>query len=325
MNGIFQICERNVNGAYAAGRRVLADFGIPMESRAGATLELGLPVVTTLLRPCERVLFNPKRDANPFFHLFEAIWMMAGRDDVAWISQFNSRMKEFSDDGQTFNGAYGHRWRAYWYDQLRFVATLLKEDPSTRRAVLTMWDADSDLLFQDSKDLPCNTQIYFRVRPDGIGSHLTTTVLNRSNDIIWGLYGSNAVHFSVLHEWMAAASQSSAGPMITLSNSFHAYTKVLAELNDEGSHIDRYVGDVPVCSDRLVRDPSEWLTECSTFCDYGEGGTYTEPFFIETAVPMLRAWQAHRRRNAAAERFALDDIGASDWQLACKEWMERRS
>jgi hypothetical protein len=41
------------------------------------------PVVTCYSAPTQRVLFSPMRDANPFFHLMEALWMLAGRDDVA--------------------------------------------------------------------------------------------------------------------------------------------------------------------------------------------------------------------------------------------------
>ena len=89
----------------------LESCGIWQESRSGKVIEYPEPVMTTYKRPEERVLFYPSRDANPFFHLFEALWMLAGKNDLEYVSRFNSRMKDFSDDGKILNGAYGHRWR----------------------------------------------------------------------------------------------------------------------------------------------------------------------------------------------------------------------
>src|SRR5690606_9539658 len=112
---------RNVNVAYA---RVLnsalgALFGenndwIRRSSRNGPVLEHRGPVATVYEKPRERVMLNATRDANPFFHLMEALWMLAGRRDVAWINQFNSNIANYSDDGVVFHGAYGHRWRHYF-------------------------------------------------------------------------------------------------------------------------------------------------------------------------------------------------------------------
>ena len=97
------------------------------ESRSGSVIEFPSPVTTTYKRPEERVLFYKNRDANPFFHLFESIWMLAGRDDVKYLSNFNKRMEEYSDDGHTLHGAYGYRWREYFLtDQLDWIVLHLK-------------------------------------------------------------------------------------------------------------------------------------------------------------------------------------------------------
>ena len=108
------IHARNVNEALVLGIQALAESGKAYPSRNGDMIEYPGPVTTTYLRPTERVLFEPLRDANPFLHFFESLWMLAGRDDVAYLTQFVKRFKEFSDDGKTFNGAYGHRWRSWF-------------------------------------------------------------------------------------------------------------------------------------------------------------------------------------------------------------------
>ena len=108
------VYARNVSEALYIGLMLLQDKGEWVESRSGHVIEYPSPVMTVYKRPEERVLFYPSRDANPFFHLFEALWMLAGRDDLKFVSRFNKRMKDFSDDGVTLNGAYGYRWKEYF-------------------------------------------------------------------------------------------------------------------------------------------------------------------------------------------------------------------
>lgn len=141
------------------------------QSRNGPVIMIEEPVTITYTHPNERVLFNPSRDANPFFHLYEALWMLAGRNDVEPLSYYVSKMRDYSDDGKTLNGAYGYRWRTAnasvlddigklaWHrqhggiDQLDLIVNHLKTDPHSRRAVLQMWNVEDDLL---KIGMPCN-------------------------------------------------------------------------------------------------------------------------------------------------------------------------
>jgi hypothetical protein len=124
-------------------------------SRNGPVLVIDEPVLITYTHPQERVLFNKERDANPFFHLYEALWMLAGRNDVASVGYYAKQMYEYSDDGKTLNGAYGYRWRNFVnshdrmqpnIDQLAILIAHLKSNPTSRRAVLQMWNIQNDLL-----------------------------------------------------------------------------------------------------------------------------------------------------------------------------------
>src|SRR5690606_1699783 len=147
-------------------------------------------VITHTARPEQRVLINPLRDANPFFHLAESMWMLAGSNLAAPMVRLVGNMASFSDDALVFHGAYGHRWRnRFGYDQLLNVIKLLQRDPTTRRAVIAMWDPNSDLDYalRGGLDTPCNTHLYFGVR-DGA---LNMTVCCRSNDAVWGAHGAN--------------------------------------------------------------------------------------------------------------------------------------
>lgn len=347
---------RNVNGALKNGLTLLAaEVCVEEQTRNGLVRSYTGPVLTHTAEPTERVLFSPLRDANPFFHLFESLWMLAGRNDLPWLVQFNKGMAGYSDDGgQTQPGAYGHRWRNYFgYDQLELVLEELRTDPNSRRAVLAMWDGWGIHTFdgvhhfgdmigarQGSKDVPCNTHCYFRI----LDGALFMTVCCRSNDSVWGAHGANAVHFSVLLEYMAARLDVDVGTMTQMSNNYHVYTDVvkrpLGDLVADAAAFDYYVtGEAKATPMFTPDDVGMFETDLPNFMDYAaanplisEGNRLSpkpeldHPFLRQYAMPMLAAWDFHKvglYDRALASISDIPDHG-SDWFRACWHWLLRR-
>lgn len=219
----------DVNEALPRALSYLHTAGRIEPTRNGPAIVAPGPVATVYRYPRRRVLFDPVRDANPFFHLFESLWILAGRRDVAFLSLFNSRIAQYSDNGTTYHAAYGYRLRngLHVRDQIAECCDMLRADPYSRRAVMQIWAATLDLGMK-SKDLPCNDMIMLRVREGETlhpsGRVLDITVCNRSNDAIWGAYGANAVQFSVLQEYMAAHIGVGIGEYTQMSHNLHAYT-----------------------------------------------------------------------------------------------------
>jgi len=314
------IHARNVNEAYTIGLRMLEEQGQLEMSRAGPVKTMPVPVTTSYQRPYERVLFDAKRDCNPFFHLLESLWMLAGRNDVDWISEFSSNIVNYSDDGKTFHGAYGHRWRNHFgKDQLYELVTMLKRDPETRRAGLGMWDPRADCN-AEGKDFPCNMQIVFRWRSHG----LDMTVYNRSNDAIWGAYGANAVHMSMLHEWMSTMIGAKQGIYYQVSNDFHAYVDVFHKVGVPQPMPDDPYSRGEVCAIPIIDDIERWNKELFAFMEHPLDTGFTEEFFAGVARPMVQAWRAFKSKNLVAAQSHTQTISAPDWRKACNEWIIRR-
>lgn len=198
-----------------------------------------------------RVLMNPFRDANPFFHLFEAIWMLSGSNNIKPLELFSSKIASFcSDDGVTANGAYGYRWRNYSsgdpneadVDQLDILIEHLRKNPNSRRAVLQMWNVRDDLCKVDvTKDVCCNTAIYFSIGTTEDGNKcLNMSITNRSNDLILGLLGANYVHFTVLQEYIARSLGVKVGAWFHFTNNLHVYLT-----NNSGFHPHYWLTGTP--------------------------------------------------------------------------------
>jgi len=310
-------------------------------SRSGDILSVADPVTVTYRRPRDRVLFNSARDANPFFHLFEALWMLAGRDDVQPLIYYNSKIAEIaSDDGVTLNGAYGRRWRGRspatdadmqdglqgGTDQLPIIVDQLKRKPESRRCVLEMWNTRDDLLRIDqSKDVCCNTHAYFAVRE----RRLNMTVCNRSNDLVWGMLGTNFVHFSVLQEYLAACIGTEVGVYNHFTNNLHVYTARWRPEKYLADSTPNYYGDVEEATRvreriALVRRPELFDAECKSFVENPRGVRWKEPFFSEVARPMTRAFDLHKTRDYQGALTCAREIASDDWRIASVLWIERR-
>ena len=335
------IKTRNVHDALPKGLDLLHGEHYKQDSRNGKVYKAKSPVCTVYDNPQERVMFWPERDANPFFHFMEGLWMIAGRNDLEFVKQYNKGMARYSDDGETLHGAYGWRWRNWFFergepDQLKVIIKRLAEDPTDRRCVLQMWDAVEDL-DRVGVDVPCNTAIYFNTSTGKL--HMTVT--NRSNDIIWGAYGANAVHMSMLHEYIAAHAGYHVGKYYQFSNDYHAYEEIygklikglggfdptsvsaildLMEVNPYKLGQVSYYPMVSVSREAWDEDLHRFLARrpFDTF------SPYEEKFFNDVAVPMQDAWALHKLGKTEEAMDEIQNCEASDWKKACGEWFKRR-
>ena len=295
------------------------------------------------------MLFDPVRDANPFFHLFEFLWIVNGRSDVAFLKHFVKRMGDYSDDGMGFYGSYGRRL-AY---SLETAIDRLRRNPDDRRAVAPIyWPDDSRY---NGKDMPCNIAAMFKVR-DG---KLTLTIANRSNDLIYGAYGANAVQFGLLTAYAALSASYDIGAYYQVSDSLHLYTedpKSAACLSGiDGIGPDPYstglVHFVPFFGRGNLVARDRWIDDLAAFFEfwdaYGPGpmtsvtgqqhlsllididrhAVGATKWWRKIAVPM---WNAHCLFRAGETERALSVLAPSgpapepDWHVAGRQWLARR-
>jgi thymidylate synthase len=331
------ILANNTPEAYVESYWTIKTWAKPEQSRAGPVLSIPQPVVLEIRRPYERVLFDVERNANPFFHVMETIWMLAGGNRVGFPARFNSTYVNYAEADGVVHGAYGKRWRDHWkvpgtngrysLDQIQLAIAFLKEDPSSRQVVLSMWDPPEDLGAK-VRDRPCNTHIYFRAHEGVSDRQLDMTVCNRSNDLLWGMLGANIVHMTYLHELVAHGAGMEMGTYRVFTNNLHVYTETDVYQNfskgpvrqDPYHSIDTY----PLLNGKETVE--NLLQDCEDFIDEKKpvaNTVYRTKWINEVAAPMYMAYRVRICKTGDGLDY-VEKIQAEDWRLACRQWIERK-
>jgi len=309
----------NVNEMYSDVLMRLKVAGVKNDSRNGAVISLESPFLATVYRPTERVLFCPKRKANPYFHVMEAIWMLGGGQDVGWLKDFNKQIATYAEDDGKINGAYGYRWRMNkgWGDQLMFIIRELTRDRNSRQAVLVMYDPRQDH-DHTLRDRPCNTHIYFRVRHE----MLDMTVCNRSNDAVWGMCGANFVHMTYLQEFIARALKLRVGRYHVMTNNLHIYEPHWPLMDSPKSwnyYQDESMTSFPVY-EPTEESPWEFLLECEQWNKLQAEGWYKSSWINHVVLPMYEHYMC--RLNGDKHTYDINENLDPAWRLAENLWRE---
>jgi len=196
-------------GAYSSPRN-LPTFEIP-------------PIQLVLANPRRRVLTSVSRKWRLPLAIGEFCWHLSASNELSFIRHYSDRWSEFADDERTIRGScYGYRlFRGGERSpsQWETAHKLLRQDPSTRRAVLLTSQplADGDIT---AKDVACATSLQFLLR-DG---QLDAVLHMRSNDAFWGL-PYDVFLFTMLQELFAAELNVELGRYYHSIGSLHLYQR----------------------------------------------------------------------------------------------------
>lgn len=164
-NGYVDLCD----WVQSLGRPVTSR-GLDTVELTGVTLEFRAP--TGVMLP-----LGVGRGINTRLAAVEALQLLSGTGDVALLRRASPQYTDvLVDPAAAAYGAYGPRLRA----QLTSVIELLRRDPTTRRAVLSIWSVDD--LTHDG-DRPCTIALQFLVR----NGRLELVVSMRSQDVWLGV------------------------------------------------------------------------------------------------------------------------------------------
>ncbi len=221
------------------------------ETRGFTCYEFPSPVCVKLLNPTDRYIRVDKRKWNWVLPHVELLWILSGRNDMELPGYYVKKLYDFSDDGVYMRAGYGPRLRSYnsniedysnsrssedeksdykIVDQLQYVVEILRKDPYSRQASITIHDPIKDCYdnegdLKKTKDQPCTRLLQFQINSD---NKLDLTVYMRSNDIIWGASAVNIFNFTFIQEIVAQILNVDVGSYYHIANNMHFYSDHLS-------------------------------------------------------------------------------------------------
>jgi len=196
------------------GTRITMQHGRVRTSRGMEHLEI--QNATFHIRfPHLNPLDAPGRNAKPAIGALEAVQLVGQLSHPESVTRRVAAFKPYLDDG-IFWGAYGTRV----VSQLSRAERLLRQDPGTRQAVVSIYDGQRDLLAQ-ARDVPCTLTLQFLWEAPMV---LGLRASMRSNDAFLGL-PYDLFQFTALQCAMADALGARAGAYVHTVGSLHLYLR----------------------------------------------------------------------------------------------------
>jgi thymidylate synthase len=227
---------RDMRRDYHNVLRYVRTMGSEVTIRGMETREV-LDATLVIKDPTDCLPVGVGRGINPRIAAMEALQLIAGESHPDLLVRAAPNFAQFRDGG-SFHGAYGPRVAM----QLPRVVQRLKDDPTTRQALITVWDPLHDLMVDGRHDYPCTVSLQFMIREGQLQLHTTM----RSNDVWWGL-AYDAFQFTQLQLVVAQAIGFDPGPYFHHAVSMHIYERDVAEsrrvaTNDSPAWVGRPIG-----------------------------------------------------------------------------------
>lgn len=132
--------------------------------------------------------------------LKELIWFISGNTNINILKENKVNIwNEWADENGDLGPVYGYQWRNWIdkngnkVDQIKELEKNLKEDPYSRRHILTAWNVG------DIKEMalpPCHMMVQFYVSDD---NKLSAQLYQRSADIFLGVPFNIACYSAMIH------------------------------------------------------------------------------------------------------------------------------
>lgn len=219
----------------------LREYGVHVDSERGPTLEIE-NIVLKISNPRDRIASEEWRKMNVGFAIVDALSHIVGDNTLGPLTQFVPSFVNHSTNGRTIDGSYGNR--IHTNEQLGMLIELLKKNPQTRRAALSIYMGPVDLAGGGGKNTPCTLGFHFLVR----NGRLNMKVMMRSNDILLG-FTNDIFTFTFLHEYVSVQTGIPMGDYIHYASSFHLYESDLERLSEA-----RYDGYNPYVMAQMPTD-----------------------------------------------------------------------
>jgi len=206
---------KNADGAFHYYVNQILTFGKPFDD----TLAL-FNVGFTIKKPLDNFIHDGLKTRNWKQEYAEAEWQwyLSGNRNVHKLEDLYGKVpqiwKHMADEDGNVNSNYGWQWKRN--DQLDMVIQLLKDNPRTRQAAISIYDGKT--IHQYAHDTPCTYAVQFTI----VQGKLYMSVYMRSNDLWYG-FCNDQYQFASLQEMVAERLNLPVGTYYHHAHNLHLY------------------------------------------------------------------------------------------------------
>jgi thymidylate synthase len=171
-------------------------------------------------KPMDNFILNGERGWNPVYAEAEWQWYLSGDNNINKLGELYGKVPDIwmrmADMKGDVNSNYGWQWQRN--DQIGYVVDLLKHEPSTRQAAISIYDAKEH--DQYTHDTPCTYAVQFTI----LDNKLNMSVVMRSNDLWFG-FCNDQYQFSKLQHyvWNRLSKDIEIGTYFHFAHNLHLY------------------------------------------------------------------------------------------------------
>ena len=178
--------------------------------------------------PYQNWIFNKgsivPRNWNPEYAQAEWQWYLSGDSNIEKLGDIYGKIppiwKRMADRYGYVNSNYGWQWERN--EQLDLVVNMLRSNPQTRRAAISIYDAKE--ICNYATDTPCTYAVQFTI----LNNRLNMCVTMRSNDLWYG-FCNDQYCFSKLQQLVAERLNIEIGTYYHFAHNLHLYNKQIPQ------------------------------------------------------------------------------------------------
>ena len=211
---------KNANEAFKYFKWQIPERGIEFDNTQ-ALFNVGF----YLENPMDNLIDDEDRNWKWDYAEAEWQWYLTGMPNIKMLGEIYGKIpeiwKRMADKEGYVNSNYGWQWKRG--DQLDEVIDLLKTNPRTRQAAISIYDRKEGYMYNN--DTPCTYAIQFTV----VGQKLNMCVTMRSNDLWYG-FCNDQYCFSKLQEVVAYRTELLIGNYYHFAHNLHLYDNIIEKL-----------------------------------------------------------------------------------------------
>ena len=168
--------------------------------------------------PMSNKIINKERNWKEEYAEAEWQWYLSGDPSIDILGEIYGKVpeiwKRMADNYGEVNSNYGYQWERD--GQLDYVVSLLENNPSTRQAAISIYDAKEHRDY--TYDTPCTYAVQFTI----LNGRLDMCVTMRSNDLWFG-FCNDQYCFSRLQEMVSKRLNVEPGVYYHFAHNMHLY------------------------------------------------------------------------------------------------------